>query len=141
MADVFAGLPAQDRYPFPARPRRAPRGTAVRAIYRLTTFGQDEPGHESLGVLINKLIAYLGGGDDSDFLRDLLARYQFATQPVVARGLSGWRGKETEQDVAEKIIGENTLRDVYMLEVLLELSRGVARIRERHGAWHRLLDR
>jgi V8-like Glu-specific endopeptidase len=94
------------------------------------TFGQDQPGRETLGVLINKLIASLGGGDDADFLRGLLARYPFATFPVAARGISGWHGKETDNTVAEKIIGENTLRDIYFLEVLLDLARGVVRI---HG--------
>jgi V8-like Glu-specific endopeptidase len=39
-----------------------------------------------------------------------------------------WRGKETADAVAEKVIGENTLRDIFTLEVLLDLSRAVARI-------------
>jgi hypothetical protein len=129
MADVFAGssrkmhiLPQLDL-------DGTPRATAVRVIHRLTTFGQDEPGRESLGALINKLIAYLGGGEESDFLRSMFQRYPFATQPVAARGISSWRGKETKEDLAEKIFGENTLRDIYMLEVLLDLSRAVVRIR------------
>jgi V8-like Glu-specific endopeptidase len=62
-----------------------------------------------------------------------LDRYEFATHPVAARGIVGWRGRETEQGVAEKIIGENTLRDIYILEVLLELSRAVARINGPEG--------
>jgi len=133
MGDVFAGSPRKADLLTQLDLDGAPRGTAVRVIQRLATFGQDEPGREALGLLINKLIAYLGGGEDADFLRDVLARYPFATQPVAARGLGGWRGNETEQGVAEKIIGENTLRDVYTLEVLLELSRAVARIRGPEG--------
>jgi hypothetical protein len=43
-----------------------------------------------------------------DFLRGLLIRYPFATQPVAARGIAGWHGKERSEAVAEKIIGENT---------------------------------
>ncbi len=109
-----------------------PGGTAVRVIRHLSTFGQDEPGRESLGVLINKLLAYLGGGDDADLLRDLLARYPFTTSPVAARGLDAWRGTETEGDLAERIIGENTLRDVFVMELLLEAARAVVRIR---GPW------
>jgi len=128
MADVFAGSPRKADILGQLDLDGNPHGTAVRVIHRLATFGQDEPGRESLGVLINKAIAYLGGGDDANFLRDVLARYPFATQPVAARRVGSWRGKETEEDVAEKIIGENTLRDVSMLEVLLDLSCGVARI-------------
>ena len=100
----------------------------MRTIGRLITFGQDQPGRESLGVLINKVIASLGNGDDVDFLHDLLLRYPFSTQPIATRGVSGWRGSETPDVVTEKIIGENTLRDVYFLEVLLDLARAVVRI-------------
>ena len=110
----------------------APRTVAVRTIEKLVEFGQDEPGREALGVLINKLIANRGSGDDAEFLRDLLTRYKFVTQPVAARGLSKWQGGESGQEIAEKIIGENTLRDIYVLEALLELARGVVRIRGRH---------
>jgi hypothetical protein len=128
MADVFAGSPRKADILRQLDLDGAPRGTAVRVIERLTTFGQDAPGRESLGVLINKLIAYLGGGDNADFLRNMLAGDQFTTQPVAARGIAGWRGRETEQGVAERIIGENTLRDIYILEVLLDLSRAVVRV-------------
>src|SRR5262245_31772244 len=108
MEDVFAGSPRKKDILPQIDLDGTPRSTAIRVIRRLTTVGQDEPGRESLGVLINKLIAYLGGGDDSEFLRDLLLRYPFTMQPVVVRGISGWHGRETEQGVAEKIIGENT---------------------------------
>lgn len=129
VGDVFAGSPRKSDLLTQLDLDGTPRGTAVRVIERLTTFGQDTPGREALGLLVNKLIAYLGGGDDVEFLRELLSGYPFSTPPVAARAIGGWRGKETEQSVAEKIIGENTLRDVYMLEVLLECSRAVARIR------------
>jgi V8-like Glu-specific endopeptidase len=129
MADVFAGSPRSEDILAQLDLDGTPRATGVRVIDRLSKFGQDEPGRESLGVLINKLIAYLGGGDDADFLREMLGRYRLTTKPVAARGIASWRGQETDQGVAEKIIGENTLRDIYTLEVLLELSRAVARIR------------
>jgi V8-like Glu-specific endopeptidase len=127
--DVFAGSPRQRDILANLEIDGTPRGTAVRVVDRLATFGQDEPGRESLGLLINKLIAYLGGGDDADFLRDILIRYPFTTQVVAARSVGAWRGKETAEGVAEKIIGENTLRDIYVLEVLLDASRAVARVR------------
>jgi V8-like Glu-specific endopeptidase len=128
MTEVFSGSPRKADILAQLDLDGTPRGTAVRVIQRLATFGQDQVGRESLGVLVNKAISYLGGGEDADFLRGVLGRYPFATQPVAARGIGAWRGKETQQGVAEKIIGDNSLRDLYMLEVLLDLSRAVVRV-------------
>jgi V8-like Glu-specific endopeptidase len=130
MTEVLAGSPRTAELFSQIDLDGAPRGTAVRTIQRLMTFGQDQPGREALGVLINKLISRRGDGDDADFLRGVLTRYAFVTRPVSARGLTGWHGKETGDGVAEKIIGENTLRDIYLLETLLDLAAGVVRI---HG--------
>lgn len=130
MVDVLAGSPRSSDLLGQLDLDGTPRGTAVRTIQRLMTFGQDQPGREALGVLINKLIASRGGGDDAEFLRELMMRYPFATHPVAALGMTDWRGKETDEAVTEKIIGENTLRDVYILEQLFDLARGVVRI---HG--------
>jgi V8-like Glu-specific endopeptidase len=49
------------------------------------------------------------------------------------RGLGEGRGRESPQDVQEKIIGENTLRDVRLLELALVASRAVVRIRSDTG--------
>jgi V8-like Glu-specific endopeptidase len=129
VADVFAGSPRKADILSQLSLDGTPRATAGRVIQRLGSFGQDEPGRESLGLLINKLLAYLGGGPDAESLRGVLASYPFKTQAVAARGLMDWRGPDSPEAVAEKIIGENTLRDVYVLEVLLELSRAVVRVR------------
>ena len=127
--DVFAGSERQSSILGQLELDGKPRPAAVRVIHTLSQFGQDSPGRESLGVLINKLIAHLGGGDNADFLRGLLEKYPFTTKPVAARSLGGWRGKESTDSVLEKIIGENTLRDIRMLEVLLDISRAVVRVR------------
>ncbi|MCP4423016.1 MAG: trypsin-like peptidase domain-containing protein [Chloroflexi bacterium] len=126
--DVFAGSPRKDDVLTLINLDGNPRGVAVRVITRLTQFGQAEPGRETLGVLINKLLSYIGGGADADFLRGLFDRYPLAGVPVSARGVADWRGREQPRDVQEKIIGENTLRDVRLLELALEASRGVIRI-------------
>ena len=128
MVEVLAGSPRKADLRGRIELDGAPHNVAVRTIERLMSFGQDLPGRELLGVLINKLIASLGGGDDADFLHGLLTRYQFETPPVAARSVTGWHGRETGDTVAEKIIGENTLRDIYFLEVLVDLARGVVRI-------------
>ena len=127
--DVFAGSERQSSILGQLELEGRPRSTAVRVIHTLSQFGQDSPGREALGVLINKLIASLGGGENADFLHGLLGKYPFTTQPVAARSLGAWRGKESTDSVLEKIIGENTLRDIAMLDVLLEMSRAVVRVR------------
>jgi V8-like Glu-specific endopeptidase len=133
LEDVFAGSPRKQDLLGLLDVSGTPRAAAVRLITRLTQFGQDEPGQESLGVLINKLLNYVGGGSEADFLRDLFERYPLQGVPVSTRGLDEWRGRESPQDVQEKIIGENTLRDVRLLELALVASRAVVRIRSDTG--------
>lgn len=95
----------------------------------LTQFGQDEPGQEVLGLLLNHLLTYVGStGPDADFLRGLFARYPLKTKPISARDMPVWRGHESPTAVQEKIIGENTLRDVRLLELALDAARAVVRI-------------
>lgn len=134
MDDVFAGSSRRrdilTRLDLSGRPRAA----AVSVITFLQDFGQDDPGRETLGVLINKLIASLGGGEQVEYLRDLMYRYPFTTRPVATRDVGdAWRGNENEQSVAEKIIGENTLRDIFTLEVALDMARAVVRIQTPSG--------
>ena len=126
--DVFAGSPRKDDLLGLLDLGGAPRAAAVRLIERLTRFGQDEPGQETLGLLINRLLAYSGGGPDADFLRGLFASYPLKSTPVATHPLPPWRGHERPAEVQEKIIGENTLRDVRLLELALEASRAVVRI-------------
>ena len=127
--DLFAGSPRQSDLVGMIDVSGTPRAAAVRLLNRLMLFGQDEPGQETLGVLVNKLLSYVGGGDDADFLRSLFQRYPLRTVPVSTRGLSEWRGQESAAAVQEKLIGENTLRDVRVLELALAAAKGVVRIR------------
>jgi V8-like Glu-specific endopeptidase len=105
-----------------------PRQFAGHLLTVLTQFGQDEPGQEVLGLLLNHLLPYLGGSPDADFLHDLFTRYPLKTNPVATRTMPAWRGHESPMAVQEKIIGENTLRDVRLLELALEASQAVVRI-------------
>ena len=90
--DVFAGSTRQQDILSLIDVDGAPRGTAVRLINRLTNFGQDEPGQETLGVLINKLLTYVGSGPEADFLRRLFDRYPLKTTPAATRALDNWSG-------------------------------------------------
>ena len=129
MDEVFAGSSRRQdiltRIDLSGRPRVA----AVSSITFLKDFGQDEPGRETLGVLINKLIASLGGGALVEYLRSLMRRYPFTTKPLATKDIGdNWRGDESDRSVAERIIGENTLRDIFYLEVAVDMARSVVRI-------------
>ena len=126
--DVFAGSPRKNDLLSLINLDGNPRGVAVRVITRLVQFGQDKSGQETLGVLINKLLTYLGSGPDADFLRGLFDTYPLTGTPVSVRGVTDWRGHERPAEVQEKIIGENTLRDVRLLELALRASHSVVRI-------------
>lgn len=126
--EMFAGSPRRDSILGQIRLGSAPRADAVSFIMFLMDFGQDEPGRETLGVLINKLLSIFGFGDPANFLRGLLTRYPFSTAPVSTQPIDAWQGHEDPQSVQEKIIGENTLRDVYLLELALRAARSVVHI-------------
>ena len=100
----------------------APRAAAVRLIERLTRFGQDEPGQETLGLLINRLLAYSGGGPDADFLRGLFASYPLKSTPVATHPLPPWRGHERPAEVQEKIFKNMSKRAAEMLRDDLEAA-------------------
>ena len=85
MSDVFGGSPRKEDLLSGFNLDGAPRDVAVRIITQLVTFGQDEAGRESLGVLVNRLLTYIGSGDDADFLRRLS---QDLTVSVIGNGTS-----------------------------------------------------
>jgi S1-C subfamily serine protease len=131
LTDVFAGAGSGMAVLTSLDVDGTPRAVAVRVVHRLQQYGQDEPGREALGVLINKMLAYRGGGEPARDLRSIMARYPFITEPVAEPPpVSAWT---TPGVTAEKIIGENTLRDLYVLELALQAARAVVHI-ERPGA-------
>ena len=83
--DVFAGSPRQYDILGRLNLEGQPRGVAVRVIGTLMSFGQDEPNQETLGVLLNKLLSYLGSGSEADFIHSLFARYPLSATPAATR--------------------------------------------------------
>jgi hypothetical protein len=125
MTDVLAGSPRKAELLSQLDLDGTPRAVADRTIQRLMSFGQDLPGREALGLLINKLIARLGDGDDATFLRELLAQDQFASPPVAAHNVTGRHGKETDKTVAKKIIVGNTRKWTLTALGVVSFSLGV----------------
>jgi tetratricopeptide (TPR) repeat protein len=74
--DVFIGTPLYGRIMGLLDLDGSPRMVAVRAITQLARFGQDKSGHETLALLLNRLLDYMGGGPDADFLGGLFDRYR-----------------------------------------------------------------
>lgn len=107
-----------------------PRPAAVSLLSSFLKFGQPEPGKELLGILSNTLLdAYVFDPEPSQFLQGLFERYPLDKPVAPPAPVTDWRGKENPEDVLEKVIGENTLRDVMLLELALEAARSVVRIR------------
>ena len=87
------------------------------------------PDKEALGILVNHVLSYLVGEDEeARFLRSLLERYAL-DRPVLAQPrLGDWRGRESSASVLEKIVGEDTLRPIAMLEQALSAAESVVHI-------------
>lgn len=127
--DTLAGSPrAQDimgQLDLGGTPRRA----AIRVVDRLSSFGRVTPDKEALGVFINKMIDYrAGSSEDVAFMRSLLDRYDMDKPVVASPAFDDWRDGRTEDLVQEKIFGENTLRDVRVLQLALKAAESVVHI-------------
>ncbi len=111
-----------------------PRSVAVEVVRRLATFGRVTPTQEALGILLNELLTYKGEADpDAAFLRGLFEIYALDRPVAAAPGLDEWRGGESNASVLEKLIGENTLRPIAMLEQALLAAESVVHISGTQG--------
>jgi V8-like Glu-specific endopeptidase len=106
-----------------------PRGVAVDVVQRLSQFGRVTADKEALGVFLNYLLFFKGEGDvEAAFIRHLIDAYHLDRPVVPDADMSRWRGDETPAAVQEKIIGEDTLRHVRILELALDAARAVVHV-------------
>jgi V8-like Glu-specific endopeptidase len=82
LSEAFAGSPRKRDILGLFDVSGTPRSVAVRLVNKLTQFGQDKPGQETLGLLINTLLTVSGESPDTDFLRGLFDRYPFGIKPI-----------------------------------------------------------
>lgn len=131
--DLFEGSPRKADIVYRIDLGSTPRQTAGELIRFLTQFGQDEPGQETLGILINKLLSYTGGGQDADFLRGLFARYPLTGDPVLTRGLSQWPVAAGLREYKELAFAPETMHHVRILDAAQQAARAVVRIKPPTG--------
>lgn len=105
-----------------------PMNVAVEVVRFLSNFGQVAYGKEALGVFLNHIQPYTGD-EDTSFIQDLFQKYPLDTPGSPNRLIDRWRGTDTVADIKEKIIGEDTLRHIYILEMALDAAKAVVHIK------------
>jgi hypothetical protein len=110
----------------------APMVVSVEVVRELSKFGRVAYGKEALGVFLN-YIQPSTGDEDSDFILDLFQKYPLDTPASPSRLIDRWRGSDSLADVQEKIIGEDTLRHIYILNLALEAEKAVVHLRTPKG--------
>jgi len=110
----------------------APMVVSVEVVRELSRFGRVAYGKEALGVFLN-YIQPSTGDEDSDFILDLFQKYPLDTPASPSRLIDRWRGPDSLADVQEKIIGEDTLRHIYILNLALEAEKAVVHLRTPSG--------
>jgi V8-like Glu-specific endopeptidase len=128
VAGALEGVPQADVIVARLNLDGAAMGVSVEVIRFLSQFGQVAYGKEALSVFLNYIQPFTGD-EDSDFILKLFQRYPLDVLATPDRLIDSWRGTSSMADVQEKIIGENTLRDIYVLNLALEASKAVVHLR------------
>jgi hypothetical protein len=117
-----------------------PDAAAMRVITALSNFGQLEYGKQALGVFLNAVVPYV----DLDVGAEITAmfrRYPLDTPVTFRRPIEDWRPGDPWKTAEnhEKIIGENTLFPVAVLQRVLDAARAVVLVRvqlaDGSGSW------
>lgn len=105
-----------------------PMSISVRVVSFLSQFGQVAYSKEALGVFLNYIQPFTGD-EDTTFILELFQSYPLDTPASPNRIIDRWCGNSSVIDVNEKIIGEDTLRHVYILNLALEAAKAVVHLR------------
>lgn len=111
----------------------SPMGISVEVVRFLSQFGQVAYGKEALSVFLNYIQPFTSD-EDSDFIFELFQKYPLDVPTTPSRLIDRWRGTNGVTDVQEKIIGENTLRHIYLLKLALKAAKAVVHLRLPRGA-------
>ncbi len=111
----------------------SPMGISVEVVRFLSQFGQVAYGKEALSVFLNYIQPFTSD-EDSEFILELFQKYPLDTPATPSRLIDRWRGTTRVADVQENIIGENTLRHIYILNLALEAAKAVVHLQLPKGA-------
>lgn len=105
-------------------------------ISDLAGHGRVSRENEALGLFLNEVKA-LTGLEDQQFLGQLMNEHSMMVPVANTPPMQEWLGRSTDSQVAEKIIGANTLRPVNFLSRGFEVSHsvGLITVRGPEGAW------
>lgn len=109
LAEMLAGSPRQRDILGQIDLTGPSRQFANQLLTVITQFGQDEPGQEVLGLLLNHLLTYIGGSPEAVYWRSLFARYPLKTNPVSTHDLPPWRDQENSASTTRKTPCRTTL--------------------------------
>lgn len=127
LVGVFAGIPQANTILGRLDLDGIPMSVAVEVVQLLCQFGRVAYDKEALAVFLNYIQPF-SGDEDADFILELFQNYPLDVPLSPSRGINNWKGMDSTADIKEKIIGENTLRDIYILNLALEASKAVVRI-------------
>ena len=127
LSGAFSGTPSGDIILARADLDGSAMGVAVETIQLLSNFGHGAEGKEALGIFLNYIQPF-AGDENADFIRNLFQNYPLDAPISPQTNIEEWHGTESVDDVYEKIIGENTLIHIYMLEHALNAANAVARV-------------
>lgn len=104
----------------------APDVAAMKVIIALSKFGQLEYGKQALGVFLNAVAPYVDP-DVGDEITAMFKRYPLDSPVTSQRPIDDWRAKDVGKttELHEKVIGENTLFPIPVLQRALEAARAV----------------
>lgn len=127
---VLKGLEDADRIEGLLELDGSAQAAAVSLLDEFQRLGAPDPGKELIGILANTLIdVYLVDDEPIAFLRGLFHKYPL-DKPVASKAkIDEWQGDENSDAVTEKIIGEDTLLEVMVLELAMNAAKAVVRIR------------
>lgn len=91
----------------------------------LANFGRITYDNEALGQFLNAMKLKVGV-EQQQSLAQLLLKYKMMEPIAPVPPVTDWKSTDTDQEVVEKIFGENTLRPIAFLARGLEVSRSVA---------------
>lgn len=93
----------------------------------LSDYGRLTYDQEALGLFLNLIKTFMGV-QQQEFIDILLNKYDMMTPIASLPNIDYWRGHETEENILEKIVGEDTLRPIAFLAQGLQVARSVAYI-------------